>query len=62
MKEFYPQFSDAEILLIDQFRQLRNKIAYKGFFITHDFLVRTESRMKTVVSKIKSILKDRLAG
>jgi len=62
LKEFYPQFSEAEILLIDQFRQLRNKIAYKGFFITHDFLERSEPRMKAVVSKIKSILEDRIGG
>jgi hypothetical protein len=62
LKEFYPQFSEAEILLVDQLRQLRNRIAYKGFFITNDFLERTEARMKTVVSKIKTILEDRLAG
>jgi len=62
LKEFYPQFSEAEISLVDQFRQLRNKIAYKGFFITHDFLERSEARMKTVVSRIKSILEGRLAG
>jgi hypothetical protein len=62
LKEFYPQFSEAEIRLIDQFRQLRNKIAYKGFFITDDFLERSEARMKAVVSKIRNILEDRLAS
>jgi hypothetical protein len=61
LKEFYPQFSESEILLVDQLRQLRNKIAYKGFFIAHDFLERTEARMKAMVSKIKRILEDRLA-
>jgi hypothetical protein len=61
LKEFYPQFSESEILLVDQLRQLRNKIAYKGFFITHDFLERTEARMKSIVSKIKRILEDGLA-
>jgi hypothetical protein len=61
LKEFYPQFSESEILLVDQLRQLRYKIAYKGFFITHDFLERTEARMKSIVSKIKRILEDRLA-
>lgn len=61
LREFYPQFSESEILLVDQLRQLRNKIAYKGFFITHDFLERTEVRMKAIVSKIKRILEDRLA-
>jgi hypothetical protein len=34
----------------------------KGFFITHDFLERSEARMKAVVSRIKSILEDRLVG
>ena len=61
LKEFYPQFSESEILLVDQLRQLRNKIAYRGFFITHDFLERTEARMKSIVSKIKRILEDGLA-
>jgi hypothetical protein len=61
LKEFYPQFSESEILLVDQLRQLRNKIAYRGFFITHDFLERTEMRMKSIVSKIKRILEDGLA-
>jgi hypothetical protein len=61
LKEFYPQFSESEILLVDQLRQLRNKIAYRGFFITHDFLERTEIRMKSIVSKIKRILEDGLA-
>lgn len=62
LKEFYPQFSEAEILLIDQFRQLRNKIAYKGFFIPHDYLERSEGRMKAAVSKIKSISEDKTGG
>lgn len=61
LKEFYPQFSESEILLVDQLRQLRNKIAYKGFFITLDFLERTEARMKSIVSKTKRILEDGLA-
>lgn len=61
LKEFYPQFSESEILLVDQLRQLRNKIAYRGFFITHDFLERTEARMRSIVSKIKRILEDGLA-
>ncbi len=60
LKEFFPQFSESEILLIDNLRQLRNKIAYKGFFIPSDFLERNEARMKEIVLKIKKILEEKL--
>jgi hypothetical protein len=60
LKEFFPQFSDAEIILTDQLRQLRNKIAYKGFFVTPDFLERNEARIKKVVLRLVQILKEKL--
>ena len=60
LKEFYPQFSESEILLVDQLRRLE-QYRHKGFFITHDFLERTEARMKSIVGKIKRILEDGLA-
>jgi len=44
LKEFYPRLSEAEIALTDQLRVLKNKIAYKGFFISPDFLKRNEAR------------------
>lgn len=60
LKEFFPQFSDAEITLIDQVRQIRNKIAYKGFFVTPDFLERNEIRIKKIVLRLVQILERKL--
>ena len=60
LKEFHPNFSNAEIVLMDQLRVLRNRIAYKGFFITPDFLERNETRIEAVVLKIKRALEEKL--
>jgi len=59
MKEFYTDFSQSEITLMDQLRVLRNKIAYKGFFIAPDFLERNEARIEEIVSKIKGVLEEK---
>lgn len=61
LKEFYKQFSESEILLADQLRKLRNKIAYKGFFVEYSFLERNESDIKEIISKLKQILNENLA-
>jgi len=34
LKEFFPQFSESEVLLVDRLRQLRNRISYMGFSST----------------------------
>lgn len=60
LKEFFPQFLEDEIALADQLRQLRNKIAYKGFFITPDFLERNEMKIKKLVSRVVNALKEKL--
>jgi len=60
LKEFFPQFSEYEIMLADDFRKIRNKIAYKGFFISPDFMDRNEKGAREVVSKLVQTLKKRL--
>ncbi len=60
LKEFFPQFSDSEIALADRLRQLRNKIAYNGFFITTNFLERNKKEIRGLVEKLQNILDDRL--
>jgi len=60
LKEFYPDFSDAEIMLMDQLRVLRNRIAYRGFFIAPDYVERNEAKMKAVTLKIKRALEEKL--
>jgi len=60
LNEFFPQFSQSEIMLTDQLRKLRNKITYKGFFVSPDFLERNETRIKEIVLKLKKILEKKL--
>jgi len=60
MKEFCPQFVDNEILFADDLRKLRNNVAYKGFFVPHDFILRNEKRMRVIVMKLLQILKEKL--
>lgn len=62
LKEFFPQFSESDIVLADQFRQLRNKIAYKGFFVAPDFVERNEAKIKEIVFRLKQILERKIAG
>ena len=60
LKEFFPQFSESEILFIDELRKLRNDIAYKGFFVNPNFIERNELRMKDIVLRLKRFLEERL--
>jgi hypothetical protein len=60
LKEFFPQFSEAEVLLADQLRQLRNKIAYKGFFVTPDYLERNETKIRKMILALERVLEERL--
>ncbi len=60
LKEFYPQFSDAEIGLADQLRHTRNKIAYKGFFVAPEFVERNDAKMRELVIKITNLLREKL--
>jgi len=60
LKQFFPQFSESEIFLADHLRRLRNKIAYKGFFIGPDFLERNESKIKNLIAKLLHTLEDKL--
>tara|TARA_Y100000310_G_scaffold345857_1_gene471567 strand:- start:19762 stop:20184 length:423 start_codon:yes stop_codon:yes gene_type:complete len=60
LKEFYDEFPESEILFIDQLRQLRNKIVYKGFFIESDYLNRNQDKIKEIVNKLKEILVSKL--
>jgi len=62
LKEFYNDFSESDIMLIDQIRQLRNKIAYKGFFIDKDYMERNEAKIKHIIKKLNEILKSKTSG
>lgn len=60
LKEFYKEFSEYEIRAIDQLRQLRNKIVYKGFFVQKDYLDRNERQIKGIITKLKATVQNKI--
>ncbi|MCK5022639.1 MAG: hypothetical protein KAS04_00555 [Candidatus Aenigmarchaeota archaeon] len=60
LKEFHDEFADSDIIFIDGLRQLRNKIAYKGFFVNIYYMERNEERLESLSNKLRDILKMKL--
>lgn len=60
IKENYREFSQQEINVLDNLRVLRNRIAYEGYQIEGSYLNRNESLFKTIIEKLKSILKNKI--
>ena len=58
--EFYKEFSESDLMLMDQVRSLRNKIVYKGFFIDKDYLDRNEAKIREIIGKLKRIVHSKL--
>ncbi len=61
LKRFYTNFTKNELFLIDQLRQLRNKIVYKGFFVHGEYLKRNESQLSLIIEKLRKILNEKLS-
>lgn len=55
----YKSFNESEILLIDDLRIIRNKIAYDGFFVQKDYLDRKINNINNIIKKLKEIIKKR---
>ncbi|MDO8660341.1 MAG: hypothetical protein Q7K43_00485 [Candidatus Woesearchaeota archaeon] len=53
-------FTEYEILLIDDLRITRNKVAYDGFFVERDYIERKISDIQKVIAKLKDIIKKKL--
>lgn len=60
LEENYKEFSEFEISFIDKLRVIRNKISYDGFFVESDYLKRNETRIKSIIKKLKEITNKRL--
>ena len=60
LAKFCPEYSRAEIVLIDQLRRMRNDIAYRGIMIPPEFLDRNQKNILSVISKLKKTLNQRL--
>jgi len=53
-------FSEYEILLIDDLRITRNKVAYDGFFVERDYIERKIRDIQKIIAKLKDIVKKKL--
>ena len=60
LKDNYSEFEENEINLIDELRKTRNKIAYDGFFIEKDYIVRKKDNIRTIINKLNKIINDKL--
>ena len=56
----YKEFSKYEISLIDNLRNIRNKIAYDGFFVEKDYIERKKKEINIIIKKLKEIVKKKL--
>ncbi len=62
LDEFYRDFSEEEIMLIDHLRRMRNDIVYRGLEVRPDFLERNGRRIRNVIKRLASLLEERLGG
>ena len=56
----HKEFSLAEIVLIDEFRKLRNEIVYRGFFVEPAFLNRNKAKIDDIIEKLLRLVKSNL--
>lgn len=60
LAEFYKEFSQAEITVIDQLRKTRNDISYRGVIIRPDYLNRNKDSIERIIKKLKALLEKKL--
>ena len=60
IKSRYREFSQQEIIFLDNLRILRNRISYEGYKIDVSYLNRNEIIFKSIIKKLKKILKEGL--
>ena len=52
LKEFYPEYGEADRSLIEQLRQIRNDLLYRGEPVASEFLNRREKDITGVINKL----------
>ncbi len=60
LAKFYPEFYAAEIVLIDQLRQMRNDIDYRGVMINPEYVERNKTVILDVITKLKDVTNKRI--
>ena len=56
----YKEIDKSEIVLIDDLRITRNKIAYDGFFVKENYIDRKLVDIHRIIEKLKEIVKNKL--
>ena len=56
----HKEFSQAELVLIDELRKLRNEIVYRGFFVEPAFLNRNKAKIDDIIEKLLRLVKSNL--
>ena len=56
----YRQFSEYEISMIDDLRITRNRIAYDGFFVTAEYVLKIKNDVEQIIAKLKSLVQKKL--
>lgn len=56
----YKEFDKSEILLVDDLRITRNKIAYDGFFVKERYIERKLNNIKRLIQKLKRLIEKKL--
>ncbi len=56
----YKQLSRFEIMLIDELREIRNQIAYDGFFVKESYFDGRIKNILIIIEKLQQIIKQKL--
>ena len=56
----YKEFSKAEIVIIDDLRITRNKIAYDGFFVKESYIERKLEDIQKIIERLKGVINKKL--
>lgn len=57
----HKEFSEYEILLIDDLRITRNKIAYDGFFVENEYIERKVKDIQKIIMKLREIIDKKIS-
>lgn len=60
LKRFHKDFTEHEIIFIDEMRKLRNKINYDGFKVKPQYWELNKSNILSIVEKLDKILEGKL--
>ncbi len=60
LAKFYSEFNAAEIMLIDQLRQMRNDIDYRGVMINPEYIERNQTKILNIIKKLKTTVNKRI--